>query len=184
MHSERAEAELKQAQAIPEATRRLLLWLPAGTVIFSQLAGLETLQGLMTPLGLLASLLALGFLYAGAKISASMIARLSSAPRTQVHSLLALQICISSGMGLSQISKLIPSLTPRAQELIAMSQRTGAALQTLISSEISASNERAISEQLTQAKKLSVSLLIPLTATTLPAFLLLTIVPMIIGITQ
>jgi pilus assembly protein TadC len=34
------------------------------------------------------------------------------------------------------------------------------------------------------AKKLSVSLLIPLTATTLPAFLLLTIVPMIIGITQ
>lgn len=65
-----------------------------------------------------------------------------------------------------------------------MSQRTGAALQTLISSEISASNERAISEQLTQAKKLSVSLLIPLTATTLPAFLLLTIVPMIIGITQ
>ena len=184
VHRERADAELKQAQAIPEATRRLLLWLPAGTVIFSQLAGLETLQGLMTPLGLLAALLALGFLYAGAKISKSMIARLSSAPNTQAHSLLALQICISSGMGLSQISQLIPSLTPRAQELIAMSQRTGAGLKALVQSEISASNERAISEQLTQAKKLSVSLLIPLTATTLPAFLLLTIVPMIIGITQ
>ena len=65
-----------------------------------------------------------------------------------------------------------------------MSQRTGAGLGALVQSEISASNERAISEQLTQAKKLSVSLLIPLTATTLPAFLLLTIVPMIIGITQ
>lgn len=65
-----------------------------------------------------------------------------------------------------------------------MSQQTGASLSNLLASEVEASNQREVSQALTEAKKLSVALLIPLAATTLPAFLLLTIVPMIIGITQ
>ncbi|MDP4756383.1 MAG: hypothetical protein NWR78_04465, partial [Aquiluna sp.] len=35
---EKTQAEVRQAQAIPLATRKLLLWLPAGTVVMSQLA--------------------------------------------------------------------------------------------------------------------------------------------------
>lgn len=184
IHKERAEAELRQAQAIPQATRKLLLWLPAGTVVVSQLAGLETVQGLMEPLGLVALVLAVGFLAAGSKISARMLRKFNSEQLAESKSLVALQICVNSGMPLGQISQQLPKLDQRAFELIALSQRTGASINSLLLSEIAASNERAISERLTRAKKLSVSLLVPLSATTLPAFLLLTIVPMVIGITK
>ena len=182
-HQEKTEAEVRQAQAIPLATRKLLLWLPAGTVVMSQLAGLETLQGLLQPLGLVALVLAVALLMLGAKLSARMIRRLQP-PSNIARELLALHICLSAGMGLQQVRRQLPKLSPRAEELIGFSAQTGAGLSSLLSSEIAMSNHRATSESLTQAKKLSVSLLIPLAATTLPAFLLLTIVPMIIGITQ
>ena len=72
---EKTQAEVRQAQAIPLATRKLLLWLPAGTVVMSQLAGLEPLQGLLQPLGLVALVLAVALLMLGAKLSARMIRR-------------------------------------------------------------------------------------------------------------
>ena len=87
-------------------------------------------------------------------------------------------------MGLRAIQSRLGEKTTEVARLISLSERTGAALGLLIDSEIEALNQRAISNQLTAAKKLSVSLLIPLSATTLPAFLLLTIVPMVIGIAQ
>ncbi len=180
---EKTQAEVRQAQAIPLATRKLLLWLPAGTVVMSQLAGLETLQGLFQPLGLVALVLAVALLMLGAKLSARMIRRLQP-PGNDARELLALHICLSAGMGLQQVRRHLPKLSQRAEELIGFSAQTGAALSSLLLSEIAMSNQRATSESLTQAKKLSVALLIPLAATTLPAFLLLTIVPMIIGITQ
>ena len=182
-HQEKTEAEVRQAQAIPLATRKLLLWLPAGTVVMSQLAGLETLQGLLQPLGLVALVLAVALLMLGAKLSARMIRRLQL-PSNIARELLALHICLSAGMGLQQVRRQLPKLSPRAEELIGFSAQTGAGLSSLLLREIAMRNHRATSESLTQAKKLSVSLLIPLAATTLPAFLLLTIVPMIIGITQ
>lgn len=184
VHQERTESEIKQSQAVPQATRKLLLWLPVATLILSQLAGLETLQGLTQPIGLVAVALAAGLIYLGARVSARMLSRLKYQPDPVARELIALSICLSAGMGMAQLSREIPNLGPTARNLIAMSQRTGASISTLITHQIAASNQLAIGRQLTLAKKLSVSLLIPLTATTLPAFLLLTIVPMIIGITQ
>jgi len=183
-HQERAESEIRQAQAVPQATRKLLLWLPVVTTVLSQLAGLETLQGLTKPLGLLALVMAAALLYLGARVSARMLKKLEHSPDPVARELIALGICISAGMAMADVRREIPSLGPTASNLISMSQRTGASISTLISHQVTASNELAIGRQLTLAKKLSVSLLIPLTATTLPAFLLLTIVPMIIGITQ
>lgn len=183
-HSERAAAEIRQAQAVPMATRKLLLWLPAGTVLISQVAGLDTLQGLTEPIGLLALLAAAGLLYAGARITSRMLKRFEVAPENAVKELIALKICLGAGMGLRDIRKRLGELSPAATDLIELSERTGAALGSLIQSEIEALNEKTVSDQLTLAKKLSVSLLIPLSATTLPAFLLLTIVPMVIGIAK
>jgi tight adherence protein B len=184
VHQERAESEVKQAQAVPQATRKLLLWLPFATLLLSQLAGLETLQGLSQPIGLAALALAAGLIFLGARVSARMLRRLKHQPDSVSRELIALGICLSAGMGMAQVKSEIPNLGPEASNLIALSQRTGASIMTLISQQIASSNELALGRQLTLAKKLSVSLLIPLTVTTLPAFLLLTIVPMIIGITQ
>lgn len=185
LHLDRTRSELIQAQAIPRATRKLLLWLPVLTVGLSELMGLGTLYGLFKPLGLVSMALALGLLWLGSKISGRMLAR---ADFTQVHparELIALQVCISAGLGLSEIRAEIPTLySERSQQLIGLSQRTGAALGALIASEIESLNERSLTEQLTRAKQLAVALLVPLSLTTLPAFLLLTIPPMLIGITQ
>ena len=184
IHQERAQSELRQAQAVPQATRKLLLWLPVGTVILSQLAGLETLKGLMEPLGVVALVLALGLLYLGARITARMLKKFAAQPDRVVRELIALKICLEAGTGLPAIKTRLGEQTTEVARLISLSERTGAALGSLIDSEIEALNQRAISNQLTAAKKLSVSLLIPLSATTLPAFLLLTIVPMVISIAQ
>lgn len=184
IHQERAQSELSQAQAVPQATRKLLLWLPVGTVVLSQLAGLETLRGLLEPMGIVALVLALGLLYLGARITARMLKKFAAEPDRLVRELIAIKICLSAGMGLRAIQIRLGQMGDEALRLILLSERTGAALGSLIDSEIEALNQRAISNQLTAAKKLSVSLLIPLSATTLPAFLLLTIVPMVIGIAQ
>jgi tight adherence protein B len=183
-HSERAAAEIHQAQAVPQATRKLLLWLPAGTVLISQVLGLNTLHGFTEPLGLAALLAAGGLLYAGARITSGMLKRFEVAPESEVKELIALKICLGAGMGLGEIRRRLGNLGPETTALIELSERSGAALGSLIQSEIEVLNEKAISDQLTRAKKLSVSLLIPLSATTLPAFLLLTIVPMVIGIAK
>lgn len=183
-HQERTSSELKQAQAIPQATRRLLLWLPAITLLISELSGLETIRGLTEPVGLVALLIALALLYLGARITSKMLARFAAEPPAQTRDLLALRICLSAGMGLTEVRTKLGVVSSRAQELIELSARTGAALGNLIDSEISRLNAQSFADRLTKAKKLSVSLLIPLSATTLPAFLLLTIVPMVIGIAQ
>ena len=180
---ERIRSEVNQAQTIPRATRTLLLWLPVFTVLLTQLMGLNTLQGLFQPLGLVSLIFALGFLYLGAQISKRMLEKLSTAPKGLADDLLALDICLGAGMGLAQIQK-EAEIGVEARKLISLSQSTGASLKPLIDSEIQRLNLQALDQRLENAKKLSVSLLIPLSLTTLPAFLLLTIPPMLIGITK
>jgi tight adherence protein B len=185
LHLERTRSELLQAQAIPRATRKLLLWLPVLTVGLSELMGLGTLNGLFKPLGLVSLALAIGLLWIGSKISGRMLAKADFTEAHPARELIALQVCISAGLGLSQIKAVMPKLySDRSENLVRLSQRTGAALGALIESEIELSNQDSLTEQLTKAKQLAVALLIPLSLTTLPAFLLLTIPPMLIGITQ
>lgn len=185
LHVMRTESELLQAQAIPRATRKLLLWLPVITVGLSELLGLGTLKGLLHPVGLVALLMASGLLFLGGKISARMLSQIDFRQAHPAHELIALSICLSAGMGLGQIKDQIPKLfSERSEKLIALSRRTGASLGGLIAAEIANLNQTQLTSQLSKAKQLSVSLLIPLSLTTLPAFLLLTIPPMLIGITQ
>lgn len=185
LHLERTRSELPQAQAIPRATRKLLLWLPVLTVGLSELMGLGTLSGLFKPLGLVSASFALGLLWLGSKISGRMLAKADFTEAHPARELIALQVCVSAGLGLSEIRAVIPKLySERTQRLVELSQRTGASLGALIASEIEILNQRSLTEQLTKAKQLAVALLVPLSLTTLPAFLLLTIPPMLIGITQ
>ena len=58
---------------------------------------------------------------------------------------------------------------------------TGAPLGQLVKNEIELVTQRALQDSLIQAKRMSIELLIPMALTVLPAFLILTIVPMLIG---
>ena len=184
-HEERSAQEVSQAQAVPQATRTLLLWLPPVAFLMSQIMGLASLKGLLHPVGMVAALLAAALLGLGHKISGKMLATFDEMRPDPTHSLMVLRICLAAGEPLSKIEARLAKLDPGvATELIELSKQTGAKLVALIDSELKQLNQKLLSERIEAARRLSVKLLIPLSLTTLPAFLLLTLPPIIIGFTQ
>ena len=184
-HEERSAQEVSQAQAVPQATRTLLLWLPPVAFLMSQIMGLASLKGLLHPVGMVAALLAAALLGLGHKISGKMLATFDEMRPDPTHSLMVLRICLAAGEPLSKIEARLAKLDPGvATELIELSKQTGAKLAALIDSELEQLNQKLLSERIEAARRLSVRLLIPLSLTTLPAFLLLTLPPIIIGFTQ
>lgn len=182
---EKLLTEIGQAQAIPKATRRLLLWLPAVSVLLGELMGLGTISGLFSPLGFVALSMAVLLLWIGHKITARLLRAMTLPDQSLKEQLLALDLCLSAGLGTKEIlNELSGSDQTQVRELIAFGSQTGASLRPLIAAELKRIDQLQLSQKLSQAKRLSVTLLIPLSLTTLPAFLLLTIPPMLIGITQ
>jgi pilus assembly protein TadC len=66
-------------------------------------------------------------------------------------------------------------------KLLELSRLTGAPLSDLVEIEIELTTQRALQESMAKAKRMSIELLVPMSLTVLPAFLILTIVPMLIG---
>ena len=184
-HEERSAQEVSQAQAVPQATRTLLLWLPLVAFLMSQIMGLASFKGLLHPAGIIAALLAAALLGLGHKISGKMLATFHEPRPDPTHSLMVLRICLAAGEPLSKIETRLAKLdSSETTNLIELSKQTGAKLVSLIDSELEQLNQKLLSERIEDARRLSVKLLIPLSLTTLPAFLLLTLPPIIIGFTQ
>jgi pilus assembly protein TadC len=135
--------------------------------------------------GALAALLAGALLFAGYKISGRMLNSFLAPKPDPTLSLMVLRICLSAGESLEKIRIRLESYPDGgASQLVEISKRTGARLSFLIDSELEQLNQKLLSTRIEEARKLSVRLLIPLSLTTLPAFLLLTLPPIIIGFTQ
>ncbi len=182
--SQRAKAELAQALAMPRMTRRLLLWLPGLTLALTLLTGITTVHTLSHPLVLVALLLGTGLLLIGNRISRRMLSAVND--NFSISELQQFSIAISAGLTTGQISKLFPNLlkSSAVESLIKVTRRTGAALSELVKSEIENTLKRQLSEKITLLRELSVRLLIPLGLTTLPAFMLFTIPPTMVGLAK
>lgn len=175
MDLERFKAELETSNAVPIATRKLLLWLPVLSLVMSQLAGFGTLASLFHPIGIVAFGFAMGLILLGARWSNHLLAPLRAEPQHPALELMKFNLRISSGAPLQS------SRDPALQTLIELSRQTGAPLGQLVENEIQLLTQRASTEAITKAKKMAIDLLIPLALTVLPAFLILTVVPMLIG---
>lgn len=180
----RAKAELAQALAMPRMTRRLLLWLPALTLALTLLTGITTLRSLSNPLVLVSLLAGTGLLLIGNRISRKMLSVVDDS--FSISELQQFSIAISAGLTTGQISKLFPNLlnNPAVESLIKLTGRTGAALSQLVKSEIENTLRQQLSQKITFLRELSVRLLIPLGLTTLPAFMLYTIPPTMVGLAK
>ncbi len=172
---ERFKLELDTANAVPIATRKLLLWLPALSVAIGQLAGFGTVAALLHPIGLVAVLVALGLIALGVRWSSALLSPLLLEPQHPAQELIRFNLLLLSG------GPLTPSTNPILENLIALSRETGAPLSELVDNEIELVTQRALQDSLTKAKRMSIELLVPMSLTVLPAFLILTIVPMLIG---
>ncbi len=181
---QRAKAELAQALAMPRMTRRLLLWLPGLTLALTLLTGITTIQSLANPLVLFSLLLGTVLLLIGNRISRNMLSEVDDS--FSISELQHFSIAISAGLTTGQISKLFPNLLKNkaVESLVNLTGRTGAGLQQLVNSEIENTLRLQLSEKITHLRELSVRLLIPLGLTTLPAFMLFTIPPTMVGLAK
>ncbi|MEY3561687.1 MAG: hypothetical protein RL068_839 [Actinomycetota bacterium] len=176
---ERYSSEVSQANAVPLATRKLMLFLPALGVFVGQLAGFGTVQALIKPVGVVAILLAAVLIWVGVRWSNRMMQPMRQTPSHPGLSLMRLNLALASGQPLHISSAYLDA---GVAELFKLSKRTGAPLIALISNEIQLRTNRAQQQAMSAAKELSVKLLIPLGVTVMPAFLILTVVPLLIGI--
>jgi len=185
LQQQRALAELNQALAVPKATRALLSWLPAFALVASQLMGLSSLSALVHPVSLIAIALGFALILLGRRLTGSMLIE-PKLDQTAIYSLQLFGVAIASGLGLSQTLRRYPELSssPPVMELVAVSKTTGCSLSSLVQSTIRSEISNASAALMTELRELSVKLLIPLGLTTLPAFLLFTIPPIFIGITN
>lgn len=172
---ERFKLELETANAAPIATRKLLLWLPALSLAIGQLAGFGSVAAIFHPIGLFAFVIALGLVALGVKWSRSLLAPLLVEPRHPGFDLMKFSLTLASG------GPLTASSDPNINELVSLSRQTGAPLGELVQNEIELVTHRALQQSMAKAKRMSIELLVPMSLTVLPAFLILTIVPMLIG---
>ena len=180
----RASGELEQALAVPRATRRLLIWLPLITLLLSLAAGLVSFQALLSPISLTCSAFGLVLLFIGSRATKRMLQAVNG--EFSLQELQDFSIAISSGLSLSAIENQFPHLLRNSQvnRLKSLSQKTGARLTDLVSSEIDISLSAQLSEKISELRRLSVRILIPLGLTTLPAFMLFIIPPIVVGVTE
>lgn len=172
---ERFRSELATANAVPIATRKLLLWLPALSLVLGQLAGFGTLAAIFQPLGAVAIAIAGTLILIGIRWSGKLLRPLLTVPQHPAFELLRFSLLLSAGTPLSH------SHPDALSKLVELSRLTGAPLRELVEIEIELVTQRALQEAMAKAKRMSIELLVPMALTVLPAFLILTIVPMLIG---
>ena len=186
----RARRERDQAQAVPAATRKLLLWLPLVSLGFAQLAGFDVLRGLAHPLGLVSATLAGLLIWLGARWSRSYLA-VTDEPRSEILTLITLQLGLRAGLSLPEARRFCSAELEQqgmsaefgsAEQTMALSAETGAALADLLLAKATELREQASTLAITAAQRAAVKLLVPLGLTALPAFLLLTITPIVISL--
>lgn len=175
------EREVTQAQAVPKATRSLMLWLPAAGVLLGELLGFGSLAAIGTTVGLIGFLLAIGLTYLGASLTRRMLEQSRAGDQVPGTSWFRLQILLSAGMPLGAAMRESGFASDR-NELIELALKSGANLRMLISAQLRAELADFSAKRIATAKSLAVKLLIPLGLTTLPAFLIFTVLPMLIGI--
>jgi tight adherence protein B len=180
-----SEFELQQSLALPKATKRLMLWLPVFGVAISQTFGLNPFAGFSNPLGVFAFGLAIFLLFAGDKLAEKMIANLEKVSSDDNLALLLFSVALKAGISLSEAKSFLQKKFPKQNfdldSHIEFAAATGAPISKLLVSTAQENHEAKTSKAIQEAKALSVKLLIPLGLTVLPAFLLLTVVPILIS---
>ncbi len=172
--------EIEQAKQVPISTKKLMLWLPWFGLMLAELTGLGVFQALLSPVGLLLLGIAAGLSYLGHRISERMIKAATEMSKPPQQPMLKLAIFVQTGIQLGEALRLCD--ISKQSELIQFALQSGANLKLLLQSQIESDLAAWRNRSLVSAKQLSVRLMLPLGLTTLPAFLLLTVAPILLGV--
>ncbi|WP_066043441.1 type II secretion system F family protein [Herbiconiux solani] len=201
------ERQTAAALAGPTATARLVLALPVVAVAGGSLLGLDTMHILLqTPAGLSCLAAGLGLMLLGHLWSRRLLRRARSLPSCPGLALDLVAVAATGGVSPAHAIALVEKAYRRtglvmrnleeayrltglvtrdleeAREVLALAERAGAPPVELLRSEATRIRRDAVSSALRRASALEVWLMIPLGACVLPAFILLAIAPVLLGI--
>ncbi|MFE4469854.1 type II secretion system F family protein [Leifsonia sp. NPDC056824] len=189
-----AERDIATALAGPRATARLMSWLPLVGVVMAYAIGVDVIGTLVTgPLGWMAAGSGCGLLIAGRSWTRTLVRSAARAgPVSGIeHDLTA--IALAGGMSVPAARETIAQVVRRSgldavvdsdasvDRVLRIAERAGAPAIELLSAEARQRRRTARAEGRRRAELLAVRLLLPLGVCVLPAFVLLGVVPVILG---
>lgn len=190
------EARLRVAGTVPKATARLVLWLPLGSSLLGQLLGLGSIAVFFESMPALVSLLIGLLLLIAAQIWSQKI--LWSANRLQRGDQIVLDavaLCLDAGLPLRQAQDIALSryveffeietsqhTRSEIAELVHFSDLSGAPISKLLRNRAEESRREVTNRQNENLERVSIRLLAPLAVFVLPAFVLITVLPMSISL--
>lgn len=185
------QRDVRSALAGPRSTSRVVMALPLVGLCFALVLGSNPIDILLSPLGLLCmamgtSLMAIGWRWSS-RMARNAIPEDASPGLFVDLAAIALSGGASVERGLAAVDTTIETLGSgrdrgAADEVIALAERAGVPAADLLRSEGARLRREVASEASQRAARLSTRLMIPLGLCVLPAFMLLGVAPMMIGI--
>lgn len=194
--SEKSRQEVSLAFAAPKATAQLVLGLPFVALGLAQVLGMNPIAAIVgTPMGFISVALGVALLVVGQLWSQRILAKAAPSDRDLGCLIDCTVIGLQAGLPLEQAR--IAAETAYLQvfehepdpvgveailEAGALSRRTGAALTQILMGSADRVRERGRYETSNRIARLSIRLMIPLGVAVLPAFVLLSVVPIAISL--
>lgn len=188
-----AERDIEVALAAPRATARIVQLLPAIAVALALLTGADLIAALHHPIGAGAACLGIVLALLGRGWMRRLVRRAEPPPPTAGLALDLLALAAGGGGSPEQARALVlrelrASGVAAGEDdamlaaLVELSRASGAPLGELARAEADEARRRARDDSRATAERLGVRLMLPLGACVLPSFLLLGVVPMLVGL--
>jgi tight adherence protein B len=191
-----AQREITVALAAPTATARLVVALPAVGILFGALLGFDTLGTLFTTVpGWVCLVLGGGLMLAAHRWNRRLVAGAQPRELTPGLGFDLMAIAVAGGGSIDRARATVAAAgrqceivglagDPGIDDTIALSARAGVPAAELLRSEALESRRNALAEVQSRAQALSVRLMIPLGVCVLPAFMLLSVVPLLLAVLE
>lgn len=185
-----AADDVRIALAEPMGTARLLLWLPFVGLLLGFALGFDTIGVLATnPLGIACVVAGLALVLLARLWTSRMVRRARPRPGTPGMHAELVAVALSGGVGIPRALRLVEHSTARLVEgsaatdaVLELSRSAGVPAGTLLRASAAQQRHEARVQGRIRAARLSSSLLLPLGACTLPAFLLLGVAPLMLSV--
>ncbi|MER3388418.1 MAG: type II secretion system F family protein [Microcella sp.] len=189
-----AVRDIEIALAGPRATARIVLALPACAIMLALLLGVDLLGTLAQPLGLASTVLGMGLLVLARQWMRRLLRAAAPPPPTAGLALDLLVVAAGGGGSPESAFALVTAELDRAslavdeaetsaaRSLVRLSRSSGAPLGALCRAEAVERRADARASARRGAETLAVRLMLPLGACILPSFVLLGIVPLLLGL--
>ncbi|MBU1249799.1 MAG: type II secretion system F family protein [Actinobacteria bacterium] len=189
-----AARDIEIALAGPQATARIVLLLPVCAIVLALLLGVDLLGTLAQPLGFTSAVLGVGLLLLARRWMRRMLSAAAPPPPTAGLALDLLAVAAGGGGSPEAALALVTAELDRAslaldevetaaaQSLVRLSRVSGAPLGALCRAEAVERRADARANARVGAERLAVRLMLPLGACILPSFVLLGVVPLLLGL--